>query len=178
VPFVVRWPAQVEAGGTSDQLVCLTDLMATLADLLGIRLPANGGEDSVSFLPALLGRPPGHAQARRDAVVHHSINGAFAIRQARWKLALTSSSGGWSAPRPNTPAARALPSVQLYDLVADPGETNNVQARYPEVVERLTQLLERYVAEGRSTPGPRQTNTTTVDLWKEGRETPKLRRAE
>ena len=54
--------------------------------------------------------------------------------------------------------------MQLYDLARDIGETNNVQAAHPEVVARLTRLLETYVAEGRSTPGAPQTNTTPVRL--------------
>ena len=54
--------------------------MATCADLLGAKLPDNAGEDSVSFLPALLGRP---TRPLREALVHHSINGKFAIRRGR-----------------------------------------------------------------------------------------------
>jgi hypothetical protein len=52
----------------------------------------------------------------------------------------------------------------LYDLAADVGETRNVADEHPEVVERLTQLLEKYVADGRSTPGERQPNTTPVTI--------------
>ncbi len=166
VPFIVRWPGRVQAGARSAQLVCLTDLMATAAELLGVPLPPNAGEDSVSFLPVMLGRAQG---VRREAVVHHSIDGSFAIRQGSWKLALTSSSGGWSAPRPGTPAAAKLPAVQLYDLSADPGETNNLQARHPEIVDRLTKLLEKYVADGRSTPGLFQSNTTPVEIRASGK---------
>ncbi len=165
VPFLVRWPGRVPAGVRSAQLICLTDLMATAAELLGVPLPPNAGEDSVSFLPVMLGRGQG---ARREAVVHHSIDGSFAIRQGNWKLALTSSSGGWSAPRPGTPAAAKLPAAQLYDLSADPGETNNLQARHPEIVDRLTKLLEKYVADGRSTPGPVQSNTWPVEILASG----------
>jgi hypothetical protein len=101
-----------------------------------------------------------------EAVVHHSADGAFAIRQGKWKLALCPGSGGWSFPRPGSDDVRDLPPVQLYDLAADPGEKTNLQAKHPEVVERLTKLLERYVADGRSTPGAPQKNTAAVDVWK------------
>ncbi len=163
VPFIARWPGQVKAGATSKALICLVDFMATCADLLAVKLPANAAEDSVSFLPALLsqtGRP------LRETLVHHSINGSFAIRQGRWKLALCADSGGWSAPRPGLPAAKALPPVQLYDLAADIAETNNLQAEHPEIVARLTAQLERQIADGRSTPGSPQTNTANVHLRK------------
>jgi arylsulfatase A-like enzyme len=163
VPFIVRWPARVKAGTTSDQLVCLTDFMATCAAILGRKLPPNAAEDSISFLPALRGQPAGGG---REAVVHHSINGSFAIRQGRWKLNLCPGSGGWSEPRPGRTDTSKLPLVQLYDLSQDIGETRNLASAEPEVVTRLTKLLEQYVADGRSTPGPRQTNAVPVDVWK------------
>ncbi len=53
IPFIVRWPGAVAAGSTNGGLVCLTDLMATCADLVAVTLPDNAGEDSVSLLPAL-----------------------------------------------------------------------------------------------------------------------------
>ncbi len=160
VPFFVRWPGKVKPGAHSDQLICHTDLMATCADLLGTQLPDNTSEDSVSFLPALLGedRAP-----LREAVVHHSINGRFALRQGRWKLEFCPGSGGWSQPGDAAAKMQGLPAVQLYDLTADIGETNNVQAEHPDVVARLTKLLEQYIANGRSTPGARQTNDVTVN---------------
>nr|MDQ3623746.1 sulfatase-like hydrolase/transferase [Verrucomicrobiota bacterium] len=161
VPFIARWPARIKAGTSSDQLVCLNDLMATCAEIVGAKLPDDAGEDSVSLLPALLGRAE---KPLREALVHHSINGSFAIRQGQWKLALCADSGGWSAPRPATPAAAKLAPVQLYDLASDIGETRNVEARETEVVARLTKLLERYVGEGRSTPGAPQTNNGEVRL--------------
>lgn len=164
VPFIARWPAKVKADTTSDQTICLTDCFATFAQILGAKLPDNAAEDSVSFLPALLGTATGPL---REAIVHHSINGSFAIRQGSWKLALTPSSGGWSAPKPGTPAANDLPPVQLYDLASDIGEQRNVQAEHPEVVKRLTQLLEKYVADGRSTPGASQQNAVPIKLRKE-----------
>lgn len=160
VPLLVRWPGRVQPGRKSGQLICLNDFFATCADILDQPLPDSAAEDSVSFLPALEGRIlPG-----REALVHHSINGSFAIRQGDWKLALCPDSGGWSQPRPGSPEASKLPGVQLYNLASDLGETNNVAAEHPDVVRRLASLLERYVAQGRSTPGPAQTNTAPVQL--------------
>jgi arylsulfatase A len=162
IPFLVRWPARVRAGTTSDQLACLSDLFATCADILGKKLPDDVAEDSVSIFPALLGRPE---QTLREALVHHSINGSFSIRQGQWKLELCPDSGGWSDPKPGSPEAQKLPPVQLYDLKVDIGEENNVQAQHPEVVARLTKLLEKYIADGRSTPGKPQPNTGPIELY-------------
>jgi arylsulfatase A-like enzyme len=163
VPFLVRWPGVVAPGSRSDQIVCLTDLMATCAEILGQELPDGAGEDSVSILPALRGRDRG---ALREAIVHHSINGSFAIRRGDWKLALCADSGGWSAPRPGTHQADGLPPIQLYDLANDRVERHNVQEHQPEVVARLTRLLETYVADGRSTPGRPRPNDGNVVLRK------------
>jgi arylsulfatase A-like enzyme len=164
VPFIVRWPGQVAAGTVNDRLVSLVDFLATCADLLGATLPDDAGEDSVSFLPALLGRP---MVKGRETLVHHSMQGRFALRQEQWKLLLCPGSGGWSAPRDAEAAKRGLPGVQLYDMSSDPGETRNVQADHPEVVARLLRQLEQCVAQGRSTPGQPQTNNAIVDIWKQ-----------
>ena len=164
IPFIVRWPARVKAGTLSQQLLCLTDFMATAAEIIGAKLPDTAAEDSVSFLPALLGKEQ-HFPLR-EAVVHHSINGSFAIRQGNWKLELCRDSGGWSEPKPGNPKSASLPSVQLFDMDKDIGEQTNVQDKHPEIVARLTKLLEKYVADGRSTPGAPQQNAVPVQIVK------------
>jgi arylsulfatase A-like enzyme len=167
IPFLARWPGRIEAGSRSNQLICLTDLLATCAEVVGKPLPSSAGEDSVSLLPALLGTAKGPL---REAVVHHSANGSFAIRQGKWKLELCPGSGGWSAPRPGRDDTSKLPLAQLYDVESDVGEKKNIYDKNLEVVARLTKLLERYVADGRSTPGEKQKNTVAVDIWKAGKD--------
>jgi arylsulfatase A len=166
IPFIARWPGKIKAGSKSEQLICLTDLMATCAEILGDKLPDKAGEDSVSILPALLGTDK---KPLREAVVHHSVSGRFAIRQSKWKLELCPGSGGWSKPNDKKAAEDGLPPVQLYDLGNDIGEKRNVAGEHPETVERLTRLLDKYVAAGRSTPGEPQKNDVRVDLKKTGR---------
>lgn len=163
IPFLVRWPGQVKPGSRSDQLVCLTDLLATCADILGEKLPDNAGEDSVSLLPAMLGTDKAPL---REAVVHHSTRGFFAIRQGNWKLALCSGAGGWNPPSEYELQKSGAAAIQLYDMSADKGERQNLQAEHRQVVERLTRLLDGYVAAGRSTPGAPQKNDEPVDIWK------------
>lgn len=163
IPFIVRWPGHVKPQTTCPQLICLTDLMATCADILGAKLPETAAEDSVSILPALNGRVD---QPLREAVVHHSMSGRFSIRQDKWKLLLSPGSGGWSAPKDAEAAKRGLPKVQLYDMTMDASEARNLEADHPEVVARLLKLLEQYVAKGRSTPGPDLSNDVPVDIWK------------
>ena len=79
IPFIARWPGVTKPGSTCGQTICLTDLMATCAGILGAKLPDDAGEDSVSILPLLQGQD----RPVREAVVHHSINGMFALRQGK-----------------------------------------------------------------------------------------------
>jgi arylsulfatase A len=163
VPFVVRWPGRAPAGETSDQLICLTDIMATLAEIVGVKLPDHAGEDSFSFVGALRG--DSDAAGARDHLVSHSINGSFAIRQGDWKLLLCPDSGGWSQPRPGTRQAEGLPKRQLYNLADDLGEEHNLIDQEPQRAAELLSLLERLVKQGRSTDGAPQQNTRQVNIW-------------
>lgn len=167
VPFLVRMPGKIPPGTKCAETIWLGDLFSTFADLVGEKLPDTAGEDSVSFLPALFGQK---WESPRDGVVHHSINGSFAIRSRNWKLCLAPGSGGWTRPRPGIDDTSTGPLVQLFDLESDIGETRNIEAGQPEIVKRLTALLEKYVADGRSTPGAPQQNTAPVDIWKAGRD--------
>ena len=159
VPFLARWPGRIAPGTRSDQLICHTDLLATCAEILGTSLPTDAGVDSVSILPVLLGttRVP-----VRASIVHHSIHGMFSIREGAWKLEFCPGSGGWAAPLDGAARKSGLPELQLYDLSRDIAEVKNVQAENSAIVTRLTALLNRTIAEGRSTPGPRQTNDVAV----------------
>ena len=163
IPFMVRWPGKVKAGTTNSQTICLTDLIATCAEILGAKLPNNAAEDSVSLLPILRGEshPPGH-----EAVVHHSFDGNFAIRHGKWKLEFCAGSGGWSTPKNGSKEENLLPPMQLYDLASDTAEEKNVQSENPEIVKRLTALMEKYIVNGRSTPGAPEKNDVEVGLMK------------
>ena len=165
VPFILRWPGGgVKAGSVCHQPIGLIDLTATIAELVGCAIPKNMAEDSISFLPALHGKP---IQADRAAIVHHSISGKFGIRKGKWKLLLAPGSGGWSAPNDMQAKKKGLPEVQLYDMVTDVGETTNLQAKHPEVVRELTELLKVYVANGRSTSGvPLKNDISEIDIFK------------
>ena len=162
VPFLARWPESVTAGSRTAQLVGQIDLLATVADILGEKLPAGAGEDSVSFLPTLRG----DADAGRTSLVAQSIGGQFAIRDEQWKLCLCPGSGGWSAPRPGRANLSQLPPFQLFNLQVDPGETTNLYAAHPQRVKRMTRLLQDVIDNGRSTPGPPLNNDVDIMMVK------------
>ena len=145
VPFIARWPGKIKPGTTSDEVTTLTDLMATCAAVVGTRLPNDAGEDSYNMLPALLGDE--FDAPIREATVHHSGAGVFAIRRGEWKLILGAKHGGYhdGGPEPDVPG-------QLYNLADDPYETNDLWDKRPEIVENLTRLLEKYKRQGHSRP--------------------------
>ena len=131
------------------ETVCLTDGMATLAAVVGEKLPANAGEDSYNLLPVLRGEKL--KRPLREATVHHSHRGLFAIRQGPWKLVEGRGSGGFTQPVRLEPAP-GEPAGQLYNLEEDPAETHNRYLERPDVARRLQALLDRYRTQGHSRP--------------------------
>lgn len=148
VPFLARWPGKIPAGSVTNELACLTDLLATVAEIVGVSLPVNAAEDSYSLLPAMLGEK---REPIREAIVHHSYDGMFSIRQGEWKLILGHGSGGFSQPR-RIEIQLGDVEGQLYNLARDPNEENDVYDAHPEIVARLAALLEKYKDHGHSRP--------------------------
>lgn len=136
IPFIVRWPSKVSANSSSEQLVCLTDLMATAADIAGTKVPSGQGEDSRSFYNALLGRKK--YEGMRESVIHHSGPGMFAIRRGDWKFIDGQGSGGRSTSKQDVPEALG----QLYDMKKDVSEQQNLYNKEPKVVKSLQEEME------------------------------------
>ena len=138
MPFIVHWPKVVPANSQSSQLICFTDVLATLAELLETNLPADAGPDSISFLPALLG-DSAHAAAR-NRLAMASGNGMMTMRSGAWKWVDGLGSGGFSKPGRVQPTADQPPG-QLYNLDTDLGETTNLAVDHPDIVARLQREL-------------------------------------
>ena len=136
IPLIAHWPGKIAAGSRCSELVCLMDLMATCAALLGVDLPPTCAEDSFNLLPYLLGQP--YAAPLRQELVHQGVRGLYGVRQGRWKLIMGQGSGGFS-PDPKTTIYD--PPGQLYDMQADLREQHNQYFQHPEIVARLTHLL-------------------------------------
>lgn len=154
VPFLVCWPARVTAGLVCDQLVCLTDVMATVAAILGAELPSESAEDSFSFLSALEAKA---AQPIRPYLLTQAFGGprTLSIRRGAWKFIDHRGSGGndydnGELKRFGLPEASPGAAGQLYDLATDPGETNNLYAEEPGLAAELKALLENSKKTGRS----------------------------
>ena len=138
-PFVAQWPAKIKAGSECGQTICLMDFMATCAEITGAKITEGMAEDSRSFLSCL--ENPETDIPVRDSLIHHSGDGMFSIRQDNWKLIIGLGSGGFSDPKHKEPQPDG-PEGQLYDLSNDPAETNNLYMDKPEIVGKMTKLLE------------------------------------
>jgi arylsulfatase A len=157
VPFIVRWPGRVPADTCNSQLLSLTDVMATVAAIIGTTLPDDSAEDSFNLLPAWLDaqHPP-----IRPYLLTQGFDGerTLAIRRGAWKYLDHPGSGGNRYER--DPALRpfALPEsvpdapAQLYDLATDPGETTNLIRQQADIAAELKTLLAQTKANGRSRP--------------------------
>ncbi len=159
VPFLARWPSRIPQGQVSDQMMSTTDIFATLASMVGYRLPADAATDSFDLLPVLFGTQDAK-QPIRPHLLTQSFRGEFQIRQGKWKYLDHTGSGGNDYSR-GILRKYALPEKapdapgQLYDLEKDPGETTNLY--FVEEVKRreLKSLLDRLRSSGRSAPETR-----------------------
>ncbi len=146
VPFLVRWPGKIKAGSVCDHTICLTDFIATTAEITGATLPENAGEDSFSILPHLLGTATSPV---RDSIIHQDAKGTLSLRQGPWKLIFASTE-----------------KRELYHLQNDLSEATNVAEAHPEIVKRLTTLMQKLIDDGRSTPGAIMKNDKPINMVK------------
>jgi arylsulfatase A-like enzyme len=143
MPFIVSWPGTIEPG-ISDALVSQVDLFASIAALLGEKMPTGSSPDSQNMLPALLGQ----SAHGRDYQVEEAL-GELAIRQGNWKYIPPGKSGSVRHrlgidQNENTPVPkRGL----LFHLSEDPGEQNDLAAQYPKKVKELHTLLAKVAPE-------------------------------
>ena len=154
-PLIVRWPGKVKPGTTSDQLLSLTDVMATCAEITGAELLNDAAEDSYSMLSVLLGTQGG-VPVRKN-MLQQTFTLALSIRDGHWKYLDHKGSGGNNYERPDL-KPYALEDTdpqapgQLYNLKNDPGETTNLYSQYPEIVKEMKEQLETFRSSGRSAP--------------------------
>ena len=144
-PFLVRWPGTVPAGTVSDQVVCLTDLPATIAGILGVQLPPGQAEDSLDIREALVATGP--SRPVRDHVVLQDAHGTYAIRVGDWKLiervgAPPITPRNQAAAKKQATARKNEPDHdELFNLADDPAEARDVHAAHPDLVAALKRQL-------------------------------------
>jgi arylsulfatase A-like enzyme len=149
VPFLVRWPGRVPAATTSNELIGVVDVFATVAAVVGeTKLDrTTTAPDSVNVLSALLGQSS--AQPLRRDLILQSANGVYAIRSGPWKWieGVPLAPQGKKAPAATGPKADQF-RPRLVNLVDDPAEKNDVAAAHPEIATRLAETLRLHRAQG------------------------------
>ncbi len=125
VPFLVRWPGRTPAGRISDHIAYFGDLMASAAELAGVEPP--DGIDSISFVPEITGHPERQAKHEYLYWEFYERGSAQAVRQGRWKAVRSPLGTG---------------EVELYDLTRDLGESTDVSAQHPEVVQKMIRIMQ------------------------------------
>lgn len=128
VPFIARWPGEIPAGVTNDQIVAFWDILPTLAQIAG--LPAPSKIDGISILPSLLGQKQKQHEYLYWDYGHVRKTFKQAIRMDRWKAVRI----GVDEP------------LELYHLRDDPGETTDLAAKHPEIVTKIESLMEKAYA--------------------------------
>ncbi|MCU0247374.1 MAG: hypothetical protein MUC42_12425 [Bryobacter sp.] len=128
--------------------------MASVAAMVGHKLPNDAAEDSYDITAALFGRR--RTRPIREALVHHSMNNEYGLRQGDWVL-IESPKGAHGAAEPASWRKRfGIPPqeqpVELFQLAEDLRETKNLAAQYPDRVRAMSALLARYKEQGRSVP--------------------------
>ncbi len=147
VPMLVRWPATIKAGQTSEAFSHSNDLLPTFCEAAGIEPPQDLSLDGLSLLPHMRGERPPSDEARgtvfwqldlyKGIQRHYPKPKPFAtevVRQGKWKLL----------------ALRGTP-VELFDVESDPNEQRNVIDDYPELVVSLTAQLNQWLDAPRTT---------------------------
>jgi len=157
MPFIASWPGKIQAGSSCGELVCFADMLATVASLIGEKLPSDAGEDSFDISPLLRGEKP--AMPIRHGMVHVNYGSyTLAIREGDWKLILPSdvyvAQDGTLTPDHLVETTGKGPNskFQLYNLRTDPGEVTNLFAQEPDKAEELFTALKADLARGRSRP--------------------------
>ncbi len=154
IPFIARWPGTIPAGTTSDELICLTDMLATFASIAGAELP-DGVEDSHDVTNALLSvGPSARPTLASDTGGFASKTGDFAIRCGRWKLILLARDDNDELAARRQPVTDAVDGRLLFDLESDPAEEHNLASQRPQLADWLEQVLADVKANGSRTVSP------------------------
>ena len=148
IPFIVRWPGQIEAGAVSDEVVSQVDLAATFATMIDYPLSKEEAIDSYNLLPVLYGE--NYGRPLRTATVQNTSAGKFALRQGDWVL-IDAPSGSAKKESKSYLQHFGLDDYGkgnrglLFNLKTDPGQSKNLYAKHPEKVESMRSLLKRYI---------------------------------
>ena len=140
-PTLMWWPGKIPAGSVCSEVAASIDMMPTLTKLCGGELPQRK-IDGKDIWPLMSGAKD--AKSPHDAYV--LMHGPGTVRSGKWKF-YPWQEGRGKQNRDNANWKPSTDPVQLYDTVADIGETTNVASKHPDVVKRLQAAYDAHVAE-------------------------------
>jgi len=145
VPFIIKWPDQIEAGSTSSELISQIDIMATLASIIGIDLPENAAPDSYNFMSVIKGEE--YLSPIREATIHNTYASKWGIRKGDWLYINDPSGGHRELPESFKELTGytdfSTPGL-LFNMKDDPEQRINLYEKYPGKIEELDKLLKEY----------------------------------
>jgi arylsulfatase A-like enzyme len=171
VPCVMRWPGKIPAGASSDAMLMTIDLLPTVAALSHADLPSRP-IDGKNVWPLIAGEP-GAKNPHDVYLIYYADNQLQAVisGEGRWKLILPHTyrtldgRPGGKDGAPVKYSQKQVTRPELYDLAHDVGETSDVAAKHPDVVQRLLDAAER----GRDDLGDALTRHTGKGVREPGR---------
>jgi arylsulfatase A-like enzyme len=119
VPCMIRWPGHIEAGKKITQIAGAIDLLPSLADMAGIPIVGNKRLDGITLKPLLLENPASWP----DRMIFTHQKERFSVRTQRYRLDN---------------------DYQLFDMVKDPGQYNDISHLQPKIKAKLTRALDNF----------------------------------
>ncbi|WP_296621680.1 arylsulfatase [Marivirga sp.] len=139
VPFLVSWPNRIKTSYENSNMLCLTDLYATIAEIIGETPSTNEGVDSYSFLSNI--EDKNAKQIRTSMVLSGGASGAFVVLKDDFKYIEPAEKGRW--PETYYPDGPSIYDYQLYNLNEDIGEQHNLYSENPEKVNNMRQIINK-----------------------------------
>lgn len=138
IPFIASWKGKIAKGTETNHLSAFWDFLPTAAEIAGVQIPEN--IDGISFLPILLGKSNEQIKHNYLYWEFHELGGRKALRKDDWKLV------NYNVLNP------AETTVELYNIISDPGEKNNLADTNPEIVKELSELMKSVRTESEAFP--------------------------
>lgn len=140
IPFIAQWPGHIPAGKVRSDLLCLTDVLATVAGIVGHKLPDQTAPDSYNLLPVLFNQRL-KQPVRRELLIENRT-----YRQDNWKYIQGSGAGGLSTRYGKSTTPTSAVVGELYNLQIDPAERVNLIESEPARVQVLADKLRLHSA--------------------------------
>lgn len=145
IPFIIKWPGKVKANSVSKEVISQIDIMATLANITGIKLTENAAPDSYDITSVISGKK--YKSPIREATIHNTYETIWGIRKGDW-LYINDSTGGHRKLPASFKKLNGYTDFNtegiLFNMVDDPEQRNNLYEKYPGKIKELDKMIQEY----------------------------------